>query len=96
MVVAPGRWEPGINCERELREFSGGDGAVLYPDGSLSCTGVCTVKNHPVVHLSFVHFIVCIDSKISIISLFISLSLVPHSLPPALSNCTQIAIVAAF
>lgn len=23
MVVAPGKWEPGINCEGELREFSG-------------------------------------------------------------------------
>lgn len=23
MVVAPGEWEPGINCEGELSEFSG-------------------------------------------------------------------------
>lgn len=23
MVIDPGKWQPGINCERELREFSG-------------------------------------------------------------------------
>lgn len=23
MVIAPGKWEPGVKCEGELREFSG-------------------------------------------------------------------------
>lgn len=66
MVVAPGEWEPGINCEGELREFSGGDGAAGYPDGALSCIGVCPVKHHPVVHLRCVHFIERTESKVSI------------------------------
>ena len=67
MVIDPGKWQPGINCERELREFSGGDEAVLYPDGALSCIGICLVEYQiSVVCLRFVHFNECIQSKVSI------------------------------
>lgn len=84
MVAAPGEgMEARMNCEG-LKGIFWGDGDGLHPDRGLSCLGLEMGKQCLVAHLTFMWFVACVESKVSMASL-IALNLVSHSLPSALS-----------